>query len=179
MTNLTRHAMSLSGVLMICALCLPTTTVAQPEPTFLRLEDRESMPNATLADVAWLAGHWRGEMFGGIAEAVWAPPLGGSMMGAYRLIEDDTVTFYEILIIVEEAGSLVMKVKHFHPDLVGWEEKDGMHEFPLVKVTADAIFFHGLTYVKEDEDTRRGMLLVRREDGRVEEVEFTYRRVGR
>jgi hypothetical protein len=164
---------------MVQAICLAPLALGQVEPTALRLESRDSMPPATLADVSWLAGHWRGEMFGGIAEALWAPPMGGSMMGSYRLIEDGAVTFYELIIIVEDNGSLIMKVKHFHPDLIGWEEKEGMHEFPLVQVTADAIFFDGLTYIKDDEDTRRVVLLVGREDGGVEEVEFTYHRVER
>ncbi len=42
-------------------------------------------PEATLEDVSWIAGHWKGEAFGGIAEEIWSPPLGDSMMFVFKL----------------------------------------------------------------------------------------------
>jgi len=171
----------LPSVFLSVVLFLGSEASAQSEetgPNVLRLSSPDAMPAATLADVSWLAGHWRGEMFGGTAEALWAPPMGGSMMGAYRLVENGEVTFYEFITIVEEAGSLVMKIKHFRPDLTGWEEKDEMIEFPLVKVTPNEIFFDALTYRRTSENTRQGFILVKGEEG-VEEVPFEYRRVGK
>jgi len=90
-------------------------------------------PSATVGDVAWIAGHWRGEAFGGIAEELWSAPEGGSMMGAYRMIRDGKVVFYELQTITEENSSLVFKLKHFNADLSGWEGKEAAASitFPL------------------------------------------------
>ncbi len=72
-----------------------------------------------------------------------------------------------------------MKVMHLHADLIGWEERGGMHELPAVEVTKEAIYFDGLTHLKENEKTRRGRIRVGHEDGSVEDVEFIHERKGR
>lgn len=85
------------------------------ERTF-RLKPATASPPATLADMAWLAGHWTGEALGGQSEEIWSEPAAGSMMGMYRLIRDWKPVFYELLTIVEEHGSLKLRLKHFNPD---------------------------------------------------------------
>jgi uncharacterized protein DUF6265 len=37
--------------------------------------------------IAWLAGSWRGEAYGGEVEEIWSQPVGGTMMGMFRIIE--------------------------------------------------------------------------------------------
>ena len=54
------------------------------------------------------------------------------MMGSFRMIENDTVNFYELMTITEQDESLILKLKHFSSDLKGWEEKDTTVDFPLV-----------------------------------------------
>lgn len=82
--------------------------------------------------LAWLAGHWVGEGFGGTVEEVWAPPRGGSMMGMFRLVVDERVVFYELFAVAREAdGTWAMRLKHFNPDLSGWEEKDKSLLWPV------------------------------------------------
>jgi hypothetical protein len=51
-------------------------------------------PKATLNDVSWISGHWKGEAFGGLTEEIWAPPFGNSMMGSFKLVENGIVSFY-------------------------------------------------------------------------------------
>ena len=67
------------------------------------------------------------------------------MMGMYKHGSDEKGNFYELQLIVEERESLVWKVKHFSPEFVGWEDKDGYVSFPLVEITEDAAYFDGLT----------------------------------
>ena len=67
------------------------------------------------------------------------------MVGAFRLVAGGEASFYEICLLREHEGSLVYRVKHFHPDLTGWEEKPDFVEFPLVKVEPDQVQFAGLT----------------------------------
>jgi hypothetical protein len=67
------------------------------------------------------------------------------MMGMFRRIEDGRVAFYEILALVEEEGSLTMRVKHFTGDFVSWEEKEDFVSFRLVRLAEREANFEGLT----------------------------------
>ena len=69
------------------------------------------------------------------------------MMGMYRMIKDGKPVFYELLLITEENGSLAIKLKHFHADLRGWEERDASVRFPLVAKRDGRIYFDGMTFV--------------------------------
>lgn len=80
------------SVFLILTVLTPLTISAQNVfPNTMTLDTLAGSPDASLADVAWLQGHWRGEVMGGITEEVWSPPLGGSMMCAFRLVVDDEV----------------------------------------------------------------------------------------
>ena len=65
----------------------------------LSFEEGTVSPKATLSEVAWMEGHWKGKAFGGITEEIWSPPLGGSMMFSFKLVSDGSVQFYEIGIL--------------------------------------------------------------------------------
>ena len=67
------------------------------EHTF-KLSAGKQSPAATIADMAWLAGHWIGGGLGGLTEEVWSPPRNGVMMGMFRLVRDGKPIFYELLI---------------------------------------------------------------------------------
>jgi Domain of unknown function (DUF6265) len=134
-------------------------------------------PAASLKDIAWLAGHWRGPALGGLSEEIWSTPLAGGMMGSYRLIRNDSIIFYEILTLNQERGSLVVRLKHFNADLTGWEERDQVREFPLVKLEGDRLYFDGMTFERVTQDSIHSYLAIHHKDGRVEEAAFPYRRV--
>jgi len=136
------------------------------------------MPAARIADVSWIAGHWRGEAFGSMAEEVWSPPFGGSMMGMFKMVKDGAVVFYEFLTIVEESGSLVLRLKHFDAHLGGWEEKDASLEFPLVECASTEVFFDGQTFRREGDDSLAIFALLKQEDGQLHEEAFHFHRVG-
>lgn len=95
---------------------------AKTEHTF-KLDNADSRPAASLQDVTWLVGSWSGDAFGSTFEEVWNPPSAGSMLGMWKLLDDDQVVFYELMLLVEEEGSLSLKVKHFSDDFTAWEEK--------------------------------------------------------
>jgi hypothetical protein len=116
------------------------------------LKKGQVSPEATIENVTWIAGHWRGQAMGGLTEEIWSPPLGKAMMGSFKLVIDDQVNFYELMTITEENGSLILKIKHFDAALTGWEEKDETVDFPLVKLTERAAYFDGLTFEQGNED---------------------------
>lgn len=170
------------GVFVAAALIfLPAAYGASEEasktPHILRLEEGKPRPAATIDQVAWLAGPWEGEAFGGTFEEVWSSPSAGTMMGMWKLLEDGEVSFYELQLLVEEEGSLSLKVKHFHPDFKAWEDKEEYTTFRLVKLTENGAYFDGLTFERDGPDRIRAYLAMRR-GAEVSEVSLTYRRAG-
>lgn len=126
-------------------------------------------PTGRVEDLAWLAGHWRGEGLGGQCEEFWTEPLAGQMHGLFRLVKDGKLVFTEHLaLLVEPAGGVVMKVKHFSPEFVGWEEKDGAVRFVLEEAKPDEARFKGLS-IRRDGDRLEFLLRMRYPDGVKEE----------
>jgi len=134
-------------------------------------------PAASIEDFTWIAGHWQGEAFGGQTEEVWTKPLGSSMMGSFKLVHGDKVTFYELCVLREIDNTVLFELKHFNEDLKGWEEKDETVAFPLVKYTDDVAYFDGITFEKISEDEMHVFVIIEQDDEETEEVSFVYHRV--
>lgn len=166
---------SLSGFLGL--MLVATLAVGQTRHTenTLRLDEGGARPEATIADIAWLAGSWHAEAFGGQVEDVWSSPSAGTMMGMFKVIEGEAPSFYELQLIVEQEGSLAWLVKHFSADFTAWEEKAAFVTFPLIRMTESSAFFSGLTVRRASTDELRVFLAMDKEDGPVE-VEMIYRR---
>ena len=148
------------------------------QPNFhntLSYSDSLGSPPANLSVISWIHGQWRGEAFSGITEEIWSTPLGGSMMGAFKLVVDNKVEFYEIESIVEENNSLILRLKHFHSDLKGWEEKDKTIDFKLVKVTDGKVYFDGYTFERISANEMNVYVVIDM-NGTREEVKFNYRK---
>lgn len=136
-----------------------------------------TQPSARIDDMAWLAGHWTGEALGGTSDEIWSAPSAGTMMGMYRLVREGKPVFYELLTIVEEKGSLVLRLKHFNADLTGWEEKDKTLDFALVSAGDGAMDFEGMSFHPRGKDNVTVYLAIHGKDGAVREETFSYRRV--
>lgn len=133
-------------------------------------------PNASLSEASWIAGHWKGEAFGGITEEIWSPPLGGSMMFVFKLVVDGKVQFYEVGHIQEINKTLLLQLKHFHGNLKGWEKKEETVDFKLVKITDDRIYFDEFTFEKVSEEEINIYVLISDEKGETNEVKFNYKK---
>jgi len=119
----------------------------------------------SIENAAWLAGRWTGEGLGGELEETWAPPAGGQMVGHFRLLRDGAPVFYEIMLMDVVEGGVRMRVKHFNPNFVGWEEKDGWHAFEPVSAGPDGLEFSGLSIRRTDADAVEISLQIRYPDG--------------
>ncbi len=139
----------------------------------LLLTENQTSPKAKLSDISWIQGNWRGEAFGGVTEEIWGPPLGKSMMCVFKLVVDDQVQFYEIETITEEDNSLILRLKHFHSNLKGWEEKEKTIDFKLVKVAEDKVYFDGYTFEKISENEMNVYVIIEI-DGEDTETKFNY-----
>ena len=151
-------------------------------PTAVSADETRSLPpgaaspKASIADAQWVTGRWRGEGFGAVVEEVMSPPAGNAMVGHFRMVDRDGRSFYELVQIREEQGSLVYRVKHFHPDFKGWEEKDKTIDFPLVAVERDALYFDGLTIKRTGPAEVTHWVRIKSKDGTSEEAKLVYRR---
>lgn len=110
-------------------------------------EEGFDSPPATLAEVDWLVGQWQGTGIGGApATESWLPPTGTTMVGTFiQQTDDGAIQFTEHMYLMEEEGSLVLRLKHFNADLTGWEDKEGMVTFRLLAMEPCAAYFHTLT----------------------------------
>jgi hypothetical protein len=133
-----------------------------------------SRPPARIGDVAWLEGRWIGTGLGGTTETVWSAPLGDSMMGMFRLIKNGKVVFSELMFIVEEKGSLILRLKHFDRALKGWEEKDVAQSFPLVRLGPSSIYFDTITMRKSDDGSLLEYVAIHKKSGEIKEEGFRY-----
>jgi hypothetical protein len=164
--------------LLACALLAPTSSFAQTPGA--RSAATPSTPvTATLADFLWLIGEWDGTGLGGSTQEMWSPPAGGAMMGMFRQLKGGQLAFYEFLTLVERDGSVVLRLKHFHPDLTGWEEKAQVLEFPLVSLTPTQATFNAMTFTHETSDAFTVRLRLKDKEGTVREELFEYKRVRR
>lgn len=174
---------AISTTLLCMAIAVPVSatepgvTITQPAGHTLVFVEGAERPKATIRAMAWLAGRWQGPAFGGTSEEFWSDPAGGAMMGMYRSVKDGKIVFYELLTIVEDAGSLLIRLKHFQPDLKGWEEKNEVREFPLVKLTDGEIYFDGMTFRRDGKNSVTVFLRIGSKDGSWREEAFVYRRL--
>lgn len=127
-----------------------TFSLAAYSQNTLKLDTKKGSPKASLEQVTWIEGYWQGKAMGGQIEEVWTAPLGGSMMGSFKLVIDNIIQFYELCTISEENGTLLLRIKHFNKNLQGWEEKDESEEFELVKIESNKVYFDGITFARNN-----------------------------
>lgn len=160
-------------------LMLASPLVAQETRT---APDDHTPPPATLADMDWLVGQWIGEGIGGAgAMESWLPPVGGTMVGTFvQAKPDGMIMFTEHLYLIEEEGTLVLRLKHFNANLTGWEEKDDMLSFALIGIEPCAAYFRALTLrCAKGEGGEDGLLAAVRmksSDDEVNELIFRFQR---
>ncbi len=138
------------------------------------LEATQAPGKGQLEDLDWLVGYWEGEAFGGICEEVWMPAKDGHMVGTFRLWSEGKLVFSEYMNLIQEGESFSLKLKHFNPDLSGWEEKEKWTTFRLVEVGENTVWFSGLTMVREGDEITLYLALTENGERRIEEL--TYRK---
>lgn len=139
------------------------------------LAEQQNSPAASIEDLDWISGYWQGEIWGGQFEEIWSRPMAGSMMASFKFTENNQVKFYELMTISEHQGSLLLQLKHFGQDLIGWEEKDQSMDFKLVRLTDNAVYFEGYTY-KLISHNEMHVFVVIDNDGEKHETKFVFKR---
>lgn len=149
---------AVNAILMTLALSVSFTAAAD-EIEILTASAEHAPIRVDIASLGWLSGQWFGAALGGDVEEVWLQPAAGTMAGVYRLVKEGRVVFYEIMTLGDSNGRTVMRLKHFHANLEGWEERADVVEFPLLKLDDRRAHFDGMTVVRDGDSLRIHLLI--------------------
>ena len=136
-------------------------------------------PPASLEQMRWLIGEWRGKGIGD-APAVenWLAPTGTTMVGTFiQQNADGSIMFTEHMYLMEEDGSLVLRLKHFNADLTAWEDREGMVTFPLIAAEECAAYFRALTLRCDGKNGLVAAVRMKSAGGEISEMVFRFDRV--
>ena len=173
------------SLLLALALALPVT--ARPIPPAVS-QAQGSAPAAqkstTLADFSWLAGRWEGKLGALTAEQEWMGAKNGTMLGFFRLTNNEKTLIIELFTMREAPDGIVFYFRHFSPELVPQEKEEAYRlnltksdgstfrfDNPVVNQLKDAIITHGAddTYTSHGDITDS--------TGKPASIEVTYHRV--
>lgn len=73
--------------------------------SFVAAKNDKQSAGPSLADLAWMAGHWRSSADGRTVEEVWLPSRGGPLVGMNRTTSSEGGEF-EFLRIVDKDGAI-------------------------------------------------------------------------
>lgn len=139
------------------------------------------VPPKKIEDLAFMAGKWITHSAWGDMEENWSEPMGNCMMCAYRCVKDGKVIFYEFIVIEQMDSGPVMKLRHFSPGNIGWEDKDKPYEYPLMFLEPDKARFErpdkktALTFYRTSKTTMQVILERQDDNGRWVEDVFDYK----
>ncbi len=138
------------------------------------LSEGQKPGKGDLSQLDWLVGYWTGTGFGGTCEEVWMPAVDGHMIGTFRFWTAGKLVFSEFMNLVQEGDTFSLKLKHFNPDLSGWEEKEKWTTFRLVEVGENQVWFNGLTMILTGDEIELHLALT--ENGIKKVEKLTYQR---
>ena len=115
-----RHVVRFGALTAVLAIGFAAWARAGDEPA------KSAKESTSVDDLAWMAGNWEGEIFGGPIQEMWTTPKGGSMAGVSRMGATAKKAVYEGLLIEEIDGVPTMFLRHFGSKLAAREGKDAM-----------------------------------------------------
>ncbi|MCA0903524.1 DUF6265 family protein [Qipengyuania aquimaris] len=164
-------------MMIAAALTLASSPVAAQEVR--DTPEDHPPPPASLEQMGWLVGQWSGTGIGGApAHESWLLPTGNTMVGTFIQMKDETeIMFTEHIYLMEEEGSLVMRLKHFNADLTAWEDKEGMVTFKLIALEDCAAYFRALTLRCDGDNGLVAAVRMKSAGGEISELVFRFERV--
>jgi hypothetical protein len=117
-------------------------------------QPRREPVRASIAQLGWLPGVWRGDAGPVSYEERWTPAAGGTMLAVSRTLRGDRLAAFEFLRIVERDGGLVY---------IAQPQGRPPTEFVLTSVGADSVTFENPSH-----DFPKMIRYARRADGRLE-----------
>jgi Domain of unknown function (DUF6265) len=152
-------------------------------PSSNRTPSSETSKIEALAELAWLAGRWRGSWGPRMAEQIWTSPEAGLMLGDFRVTEDNKTLLIELFTLTQKSDGVELRFRHFTPELVPWE-KSGPTLLRLQSSDAKQFVFVNRTngqpkrsiFTQVDPDTYTLRSEIVPVNGPMEVVEITFHR---
>jgi hypothetical protein len=141
----------------------------------------QDVPIRDIKDLEFMAGKWTTTGEWGDMEENWSKPFGNSMMCSYRCVKNGKVIFYEFIVIEQQPSGPVMKLRHFNPGLIAWEDKDKPYDYPLMFLDENLARFErpdkktALTFQRISKDQMKVILERQDKDGKWVQDEFNYK----
>jgi hypothetical protein len=134
-----------------------------------------------IEDLQFMAGQWKTSADWGDMEEFWSGPNGNCMMCSFRCVKDGKVVFYEFVVIEqnETDEAPVMKLRHFNPGSIGWEEKENPYLYPLISLQGEKAVFERpdkkttLSYERISKSTLKSVL-TQETEGKWKTTEFVF-----
>ncbi len=168
----------LSFAMIALGLLWSSATMAQETRL---IDDQTPSPAASIEQMAWLAGEWRGlDDEGNVASEAWQGPLGGVLTGSFiqtMQSNDDTLVadWTEHMVIAPLGNSLAF----YKSDFFGEPVESEFYRHRLVAIEGCTAYFHQLTFSCEREGNEvTGLTIVWEvivEDGGEPEEPMVYR----
>lgn len=160
---------------IIAVLLALAATPAAAQHT--RAPDGGVPPPPSIDQLAWLAGSWVGTGMGAEVTETYSAPLGGRITGHFVMADGKGgVAFTELVDYVPLGRSLGYRVRHFNPDMTGWEDRSGRPVlFALVAIEGDRWFFDGMTLERNGHDALTMWVRIT-EGGKTQDVPFRFTR---
>jgi hypothetical protein len=141
----------------------------------------QDVPIREIKDLKFMSGKWVTSGEWGDMEENWSEPFGNSMMCSYRCVKNGKVVFYEFIVIEQQPTGPVMKLRHFNPGLIAWEDKDKPYEYPLMYLDENIARFErpdkktALTFQRLSKTELKVILERQEKDGKWVQDEFNYK----
>jgi hypothetical protein len=97
------------GTLMASTLLVLLSTSAIPA---------RAASSASVEDLAWMTGTWKGPMGEQVLEETWIRPAAGTIAAMIRITDGDRTEVVELILIEEAEDSLVFRVRQWLPGYV-------------------------------------------------------------
>lgn len=118
-----------------------------------RLISGQQPAEATLEDIVWMQGDWKGEFpnTGQFNEHIVASPKFKQLPSIVRFYSDH-IMMNEIAVFIERNGSLDYVVRHFQNGLIALEPVDKPLVRHLISIEGNRYYFEGITFVNDSPD---------------------------
>jgi hypothetical protein len=153
-------------MLIACAALLLTAHAAPPPAA-----------GPTLADFAWLAGHWRIEESDRQVDEHWMAPAGGLMMGMARTVQAGKLREYEFTLLRQEPNGDILYIAS--------PAKQSEAAFKLTLLTDGAATFENpahdfpkkIVYARRPDGSLLAAIEGPGRDGKPRRVEYSFKRM--
>ncbi|MFZ1529473.1 MAG: DUF6265 family protein [Ferruginibacter sp.] len=99
------------------------------------------LKKANVSQLSFMKGYWELKHAWGDMEEIWSGPMGDNLMCTYRCVDSGRVVFYEFIVVEQTDSVPVMRLRHFKPGSIGWEEKDKPDDYPLISLSKNKAVF--------------------------------------